>query len=529
MAQLRKKMSTGYLRSLQAMHALVFSTNYRNVDNWMPLFERIQQGGGRCEGLWLPWRGDPSVARMEELTLPVRHSQAIERLDEQGIGREALERLLDATVTAEIDVVFLTDMQSYPSSAVHGLLQRRGRPPKVIGLQHGLFQSWWVYNRNYCADELLVFGARHVRELADSLRARAHPVGLPKLDALNNVPTSDGGYILYLAQGVPEPAHVERLLLELASATGLRIVVRNHPQYPMLLGREQSSGEPQLDGRPVREATYIEQLAHASWVLTPHSTGGIEALHLGKPVVLLPNHGLTAWAGYPGVAISFSTEAVLAALDRARTQPLEVELFLEDAFGGLRFDAAVRAADTVTRLVGERRGPLLRRDDVVSLVRPGGVGIELGVAEGVFSERLLLRGVLSHLYSVDMYAGDRGHDNEQYKRALRRLGPFRDRNTLIKMPFNEVLDLFPDESFDFIYVDGYAHTGEEGGKTFDDWYPKLKPGGLLAGDDYCPDWPLVMESVDRFLATNGLPLNVIDCREDLAYCKYPTWFTRKPG
>lgn len=43
----------------------------------------------------------------------------------------------------------------------------------------------------------------------------------------------------------------------------------------------------------------------------------------------------------------------------------------------------------------------------------------------------------------------------------------------------------------FIYVDGYAHTGEDRGKTLFDWYPKLKIGGLMAGDDYHDDWPLV--------------------------------------
>lgn len=744
------------------MHAIVMSTNYRNADNWMPLFRQLQLQGHRVEALWLPWAGDASAGRMSDLGLVSRVSQPIDRLDPQGLTPSELQALLERAVTPDVDVMFLCDMQSYPSHAVHGLLAQRARPPRVIGLQHGLFQSWWLYNQNFCADELLCFGARHARELLPAYRECCHAVGLPKLDMLQGLPTAEGGYILYLAQRVPEADAVTRLLQELQKEAGVPVVVRNHPQYPDLLPLATPASELVVEGVAVSALPYQRQLALANWVITPHSTGGIEALYLGKAVVLLPNHGLTAWAGYPGVATDFSVAAVLAAMQRAQQCRHEVDIFLGDAFGGLRFDSAERAAAAVSRLlesgpdwsrlprtsVGKgaldcptsrpetpaaglesvawlfrcdnrnrgivrqnfdeaallwqavratagpilevgrrhggttvllleasgdrpvvsidiapdhhaaadavferikvaqparlrllqcdsrqrlpatqcfgmlfidgdhsyegvrsdtvahwaalrahegreplvvyhdavpnqglqhegrinhcegverlcrellaagcaevlgssgsslllrktaelpsswlfevRRGQLTRREDVVTLVPDGSVGVELGVAEGVLSERLLRRGVLSHLYSVDMYAGDRGHDVLQYRRALQKLAPFRHANTLIKMRFDEALDLFMDSSLDFIYVDGYAHTGEEQGQTFFDWYPKLRPGGVIAGDDYCAEWPLVVEAVDRFLASHELPLHVIDCREEVAYCKYPTWYTRKP-
>jgi hypothetical protein len=172
---------------------------------------------------------------------------------------------------------------------------------------------------------------------------------------------------------------------------------------------------------------------------------------------------------------------------------------------------------------------LRQRDDVALIAAEGGVGIELGVAEGYFAERVLAASHLSHLYGVDMYAGDRGHNLDQYKRALRRLAAFRGRHTLLKMRFDEALDLFPDEHFDFVYVDGYAHDGEDGGKTFSDWYPKLRAGGVFAGDDYHSDWPLVVANVDRFLTDKGLELHVIACSETTHYSRYPTWFALKPG
>lgn len=174
--------------------------------------------------------------------------------------------------------------------------------------------------------------------------------------------------------------------------------------------------------------------------------------------------------------------------------------------------------------------PALReRYDVARLVRPGGIGVELGVATGVFSQRVLERSQLKFLYSIDMYAGDRGHDVNQYKQAISRLDPYRDRNAVWRMRFDEAVDMFPDGHLDFIYVDGYAHTGEEEGDTFRGWWPKLRPGGIFAGDDYHPDWPLVIEQVDRFMAAHGLKPFIIDAAPDgQPHSLYPTWFVQKP-
>lgn len=169
-----------------------------------------------------------------------------------------------------------------------------------------------------------------------------------------------------------------------------------------------------------------------------------------------------------------------------------------------------------------------RRDDVASLFAENGVGIELGVAAGDFSERILRHDHIGYLWSVDMWAGDRGHGTDQYREAIVRLNPYRDRNAIFRMRFDEALPLFVDESLDFIYVDGYAHDGELNGATFRDWFPKLKRGGIIAGDDYHPDWPLVMAAVDGFVAANGLELHVIDCHEDSWNSRYPTWFAMKP-
>jgi len=170
------------------------------------------------------------------------------------------------------------------------------------------------------------------------------------------------------------------------------------------------------------------------------------------------------------------------------------------------------------------------RDDIASLLSPDSTGIELGVAEGWFSEALLKTSSIGFLYGVDMYEGDRGHDVEQYKRALARLTTYRARYALLRMRFEQALSLFPDEHFDFVYVDGYAHTGEENGKTIHDWYPKVRKGGIFAGDDYSPRFPLVTKAVDEFAAQYDLKLHVIEFVKGNDWTsQFPGWIVIKPG
>jgi len=152
-------------------------------------------------------------------------------------------------------------------------------------------------------------------------------------------------------------------------------------------------------------------------------------------------------------------------------------------------------------------------------------GVELGVAGGVFSQRMVESGKFSHFYGVDRY-GDH-HDVAEYKRALRHIG-LESNYRLLRMSFENALDLFPDNYFDFIYSDGYAHTGEEGGQTLVDWYKKLKTGGIMAGDDYHEDWPLVKWAVNSLVLQLGATLHVTGKTETTNLSFYPSWYFIKP-
>jgi hypothetical protein len=155
------------------------------------------------------------------------------------------------------------------------------------------------------------------------------------------------------------------------------------------------------------------------------------------------------------------------------------------------------------------------RADVLRLVRPSGVGIELGVSRGLFSELLLKQNHLSYLYGVDAY-GDARHREDKYLAALARLVPYRSQHSLLRLRFTEAARLFPDGYFDFVYIDGCAGSGQEGGRTLREWWPKVRQGGIFAGHDYAPKWPRVIVAVDRFAGEMSRPVHLVGGTETAA-------------
>ena len=134
-----------------------------------------------------------------------------------------------------------------------------------------------------------------------------------------------------------------------------------------------------------------------------------------------------------------------------------------------------------------------------------GYGVELGVASGHFSNHLLNTSPLKVLFSIDRWNDH--HTYQEYVRAASMLSQHRERSIILKMPFEEAINLFKDEIFDFIYIDGYAHTGQDDGRTLNEWWPKVKKGGIFAGHDYSiKSWPKTVEQVDKFAASNNIKL-----------------------
>jgi hypothetical protein len=131
-----------------------------------------------------------------------------------------------------------------------------------------------------------------------------------------------------------------------------------------------------------------------------------------------------------------------------------------------------------------------------------GVGMEIGVHLGDFSHLIIHIAKPRKLLLVDPWKAfeDDGYANSWYGKSTSqaamdaRFDGVRQRySKLIQSGRVEVLRQFsidalngvPDESLDFVYVDG-DHTYEGVKADLEAAVPKLKAGGVLCGDDYGP-------------------------------------------
>ena len=91
------------------------------------------------------------------------------------------------------------------------------------------------------------------------------------------------------------------------------------------------------------------------------------------------------------------------------------------------------------------------------------------------------------------------------------------------MTSEAAVDKFDNASLDLIYVDG-DHSHDAVLSDLRLYWPKLKVGGVLAGDDYedVHGWG-VISAVDQFAAEEELTLNV-QTEEETATRQW--WFTK---
>ncbi len=174
----------------------------------------------------------------------------------------------------------------------------------------------------------------------------------------------------------------------------------------------------------------------------------------------------------------------------------------------------------------------LVRDDLPGLIRPGGTCVELGVGDGAFSEKILQNSYGHILYSIDRWTGERGHDGVEEGKARQRLRPYpkdasRPLSVVWKDDFEKALQILWDDRshdvpfLDFVYLDGYSDEGNGGLKSLHEWGGLVRPGGIISGNDYDPEFPENMKSVDKYIQINRFPLFVTSEQ------KNPSWFTFK--
>lgn len=136
-------------------------------------------------------------------------------------------------------------------------------------------------------------------------------------------------------------------------------------------------------------------------------------------------------------------------------------------------------------------------------------------------------------------------DEEQearYQQAQQGLAQWSNKTVFLRMLTTEAAPLFADESIDFVYADArHDYCGLK--QDLQLYWPKLRPGGILAGHDFLTqaqvskyiksDWSLcangemhqgaVKAAVEEFAFRHRLHVSVTYWRED-----WPSWLITKP-
>ena len=152
-----------------------------------------------------------------------------------------------------------------------------------------------------------------------------------------------------------------------------------------------------------------------------------------------------------------------------------------------------------------------------------GVGVEVGVNRGDFSQIILNTSNPTQLYLVDCWEYHPGINKDYDRDAAYQFVQDRFRENpkvhIVKAYSTAAAQQFTDEFFDFVYLDA-DHSYEAVTADLEAWWCKVKPGGTLAGHDYFTGKNIDVErAVNKWL--KGRRLRAITSE------KCPSWAIKK--
>lgn len=143
------------------------------------------------------------------------------------------------------------------------------------------------------------------------------------------------------------------------------------------------------------------------------------------------------------------------------------------------------------------------------------VGAEIGVYQGGNAKKMLRALNIKKLYLIDPYVHYAEYKDDvlpdflgHFRLAKHLLSEFKDKIVWIRKKSSDAVPDIPD-NLDFVYIDG-NHAYEYVKQDLENYWPKLRKGGVLSGHDYniIYGYVGVKKAVDEFVEKNNLDLNL---------------------
>lgn len=146
--------------------------------------------------------------------------------------------------------------------------------------------------------------------------------------------------------------------------------------------------------------------------------------------------------------------------------------------------------------------------------KKGLIGVEIGVHDGDHALDMMENLPIEKLYLIDPWMSYEDYYesvgnprkttsalNERMRVTQKILKKYGNKVVFIRKLSEDAVGQFKDNSLDFVYIDG-NHQYEFVKKDIEKYYPKIKKGGIIGGDDYTSSSETELERFGVFKAVN---------------------------
>lgn len=181
-------------------------------------------------------------------------------------------------------------------------------------------------------------------------------------------------------------------------------------------------------------------------------------------------------------------------------------------------DTSTSAMNAVINRIVLHPDGWLPGEDIPSMLKgvKNPIGIEIGTDQGTTTEYLLRSIPDLTLYGIDDYTENRTEtvQNLTFEIYKKKVLPYSNRFKHYRMTSDDAVSEFEDESVDFVFIDG-DHRYEQVLKDCQNYYAKLKKGGLFCGHDW------ILPDVNKAVVEFALSIDRFD---DIKIMKQDVWY-----